>query len=371
MDRELVTDDLRGAKVQRSVSRTIFDSGKSQGANISTSGPCGSSLNFQCRFDLLPATWQSLKSNRACQDLRSTGQVRNCEGSVSPFRGAMCSYTSSAKPLVTVSHALPSDYPSLASILPLANAANPVERFMFRHDAWNKSLPPSHRWAMRQFQEGEKSHEVPGGPKTHILKAKLDEIGESVGFAIIRIFKEGKAKGEEVGTATGVATDVDTGGTGAEDVGMNHEFCKVWITRMNEVYEQEMNGKEHACKWCPWYYAPKIHPFFKTTTQAFLPITNVFFLPKDWSTLMVLPAYQNLGIGSAIIRWALSNLHLDSMPTWLCAQPDGYSLYKKFGWRDIEAVDIDLSTWAGPNKGYGMHRTVCMLRDPRGENTSR
>lgn len=82
---------------------------------------------------------------------------------------------------------------------------------------------------------------------------------------------------------------------------------------------------------------------------------------------MVLPAYQNFGIGSAIIRWALSNLHLDSMPTWLNAQPDGYALYKKFRWRDIEAVDVDLSKWAGPNKGYGVHRTVCMLRDPGGE----
>ncbi len=79
---------------------------------------------------------------------------------------------------------------------------------------------------------------------------------------------------------------------------------------------------------------------------------------------MVLPTWQGRGVGSAIIRWALQNLHLDAMPTFLNAQPDGYALYKKFGWNDIESVDIDLSRWAGPNKGYGIHRTVCMLREP-------
>ena len=81
---------------------------------------------------------------------------------------------------------------------------------------------------------------------------------------------------------------------------------------------------------------------------------------------MVLPAWQGHGIGSAIIRWALEHLHLDQMPFWLNAQPDGYKFYKRLGWRDIDNVDIDLSKWAGPNKGYGLHRTVCMLRDPSG-----
>ena len=66
---------------------------------------------------------------------------------------------------------------------------------------------------------------------------------------------------------------------------------------------------------------------------------------------MVLPAWQRRGVGSAIIRWALENLRLDTMPVWLNGQPDGYRLYQKFGWRDIENVDIDLSHWAGPNRG--------------------
>lgn len=81
---------------------------------------------------------------------------------------------------------------------------------------------------------------------------------------------------------------------------------------------------------------------------------------------MVLPAWQGRGIGSAMIRWALQNLHLDKLPIWRNAQPDGHRLYQNFGWRDFEQVDVDLSHWAGPNRGYGLHRTVCMLRESSG-----
>ncbi|KAL6714502.1 hypothetical protein ACLMJK_007927 [Lecanora helva] len=116
---------------------------------------------------------------------------------------------------------------------------------------------------------------------------------------------------------------------GGDDT-LNHEFFDGWNRRMEELYHKHMKGREHAY----------------------------------WSALMILPEWQGCGIGSSIIRWALEYLRLDSMPVWLNAQPDGYKLCKKFGWKDIGNVDIDLAEWAGPNKVYGIHRTVCMLRDP-------
>ena len=78
---------------------------------------------------------------------------------------------------------------------------------------------------------------------------------------------------------------------------------------------------------------------------------------------MVHPAWQRRGVGSNMIQWAFEHLQLNTMPVWLSAQPDGYALYMRYGWKQVEVVDMDLSKWTGPNRGYGMHRTVCMLRE--------
>lgn len=78
---------------------------------------------------------------------------------------------------------------------------------------------------------------------------------------------------------------------------------------------------------------------------------------------MILPSNQHLGIASSIIQYAITHLHLDTLPVWLCAQPDGYHLYRKFGWRDVESVEMRLEEWAGEGRGYGSHMTVCMLRE--------
>ena len=64
-----------------------------------------------------------------------------------------------------------------------------------------------------------------------------------------------------------------------------------------------------------------------------------------------------------MIRWALEYLKLDTMPVWLASQPDGHYLYLRFGWRDVEEVNTDLSQWAGPCSGYRLHCTICMLRE--------
>ena len=79
---------------------------------------------------------------------------------------------------------------------------------------------------------------------------------------------------------------------------------------------------------------------------------------------MVLPSHQRRGIGSAIIEFALESLELDRLPIWLYAQPDGHNLYQKLGWKDVENVEMQLAEWAGKGKGYGLHRTVCMIREP-------
>ena len=39
-------------------------------------------------------------------------------------------------------------------------------------------------------------------------------------------------------------------------------------------------------------------------------------------------------------------------------------MYLKLGFEDVEVVDIDYSELAGPYLGYGMHRNICMRRQP-------
>ncbi len=90
---------------------------------------------------------------------------------------------------VTISTAEPADFPSLASIFPLANASNPIHHLMFKRDTSLGASPsPAERCMMAQFSAAETSTE----PKTHILKAVPVGQESAVGFAIVTIVEEPK-----------------------------------------------------------------------------------------------------------------------------------------------------------------------------------
>ena len=149
---------------------------------------------------------------------------------------------------VTISHASPTDFSSLAAILPQANGGNPIERFMFRPDAYKSSVSPSHKWGISQFRNGRRSHLTAEGPRTHLLKAVLKEAEEeAVGFAIIRVY--GGENGHEESVVDGVDLDLKDGeGQENTDDVLNHEFCDEWVGRMSKIYKECTNGKNHACK---------------------------------------------------------------------------------------------------------------------------
>ena len=81
---------------------------------------------------------------------------------------------------------------------------------------------------------------------------------------------------------------------------------------------------------------------------------------------MVLPDYQRKGIGSALFKHGFENLEADKLPIWIVTQMRGREMYNKFGFEDVDVLDIDYSEYAGPYRGFGVHRSICMIRQPGG-----
>ena len=83
-----------------------------------------------------------------------------------------------------------------------------------------------------------------------------------------------------------------------------------------------------------------------------------------WTSLHVLPKYQRQGIGTALLKWGFERFGLESEKVWIQTQMRGRNVYRRWGWTDVENFDVDLSRWAGPMKGFGVHRSPSMLRVP-------
>ena len=65
-----------------------------------------------------------------------------------------------------------------------------------------------------------------------------------------------------------------------------------------------------------------------------------------------------------MLKWGFATLGLDKQEVWLTTQMLGRGFYRKFGWQDVDAVDMDLSEYLGELRGFGIHRTACLVRYP-------
>ena len=165
---------------------------------------------------------------------------------------------------VAISHASPADFTSLAAILPQANATNPVQYLMFRRATRSDLMHPSQRWAMIQFQNGQRPHSTAEGPTTFVLKAVPEESGQAVGFAIIRVYGgrqviENGGMKKRVERITARCLDMDGGvqeETQSTDDVLNHDFCEEWNRRQKRIYERCMGGKDHACRFIRSMFSP-------------------------------------------------------------------------------------------------------------------
>ncbi|KAE8423899.1 acyl-CoA N-acyltransferase [Aspergillus pseudocaelatus] len=74
--------------------------------------------------------------------------------------------------------------------------------------------------------------------------------------------------------------------------------------------------------------------------------------------LVVLPEYQRKGIGAKLMTLGLEEAAAQKLPVWLESSEEGYALYKKLGFKDLnDSIVIDLAKYGES----GITTTACML----------
>ncbi|KAE8396029.1 acyl-CoA N-acyltransferase [Aspergillus alliaceus] len=74
--------------------------------------------------------------------------------------------------------------------------------------------------------------------------------------------------------------------------------------------------------------------------------------------LVVIPEYQGKGIGTKLMERGLEKAATHNLPIWLESSEDGYALYKKLGFKDLnDTIIIDFAKYGESGKCI----TACML----------
>ncbi|GMG09096.1 unnamed protein product [Aspergillus oryzae] len=74
--------------------------------------------------------------------------------------------------------------------------------------------------------------------------------------------------------------------------------------------------------------------------------------------LVVLPEYQRKGVGAKLMTKGLEEATALNLPVWLESSEEGYALYKKLGFKDLnDSIVMDLTKYGES----GIATTACML----------
>ena len=87
------------------------------------------------------------------------------------------------------------------------------------------------------------------------------------------------------------------------------------------------------------------------------------FLHLELISLNTLPKYQRRGVGSMLMRWGTDKLEEMQVPSFIRSTVQGYGLYKKYGYKEIDRWEIDLGRWPQWG-GHGMYKNVFLTRYP-------
>ena len=73
---------------------------------------------------------------------------------------------------------------------------------------------------------------------------------------------------------------------------------------------------------------------------------------------------QGRGIGTKLIENLYSKYELDNELVLVQTRAMSEGFYQRLRWKTVDSTDVDLSEWGGKGRGYGVHRSPQMLREP-------
>jgi GNAT superfamily N-acetyltransferase len=73
------------------------------------------------------------------------------------------------------------------------------------------------------------------------------------------------------------------------------------------------------------------------------------------------PKEGGRGAGRALLQWGMQKADDLELPIYLESSPSAHGFYKKFGFEDVEILELDLGLYGGPAK---KHTTPLMMRQP-------
>lgn len=79
------------------------------------------------------------------------------------------------------------------------------------------------------------------------------------------------------------------------------------------------------------------------------------------STIAINPSHQRRGIGSQLLEEGLKEIDQLGLPCVLGASPEGETLYRRYGWEEVEVMEMRLWEYEG-GEGMGLARHVVMCR---------
>jgi GNAT superfamily N-acetyltransferase len=213
------------------------------------------------------------------------------------------------------------DLPKILEVQYAAFAQDPINRLMFP-----VPTPPS------TFEKSlDRARRDISNPDVAFMKVTETETGEIVSFAKWYIYKHQRPEEEwnkEEKRDWGEGTNVEVADT----------FFGL-LTRNRRKF---MAGEPYCCK--------------LVTSRGRRICTKR--CPAVLNLLDTLPAHQRRGAGTKLLRWCADVADQYGLPIYLEASPAGYHLYRKFGFEDVENIDMDLTRWGG----VGTHRFACMIR---------